>query len=89
MLPPGDRPRALPVYLLPHVLREFLPDVRARREREQRHGRDRVRVRGDELALALVPRREELRGGRGADETRVRDAGEAHAGDVAGRGVDA
>lgn len=38
-----------------------------------------LRLERDELALAFIPGREQLGGGRGADEAWVGDAGEAHA----------
>ena len=44
---------------------------------------------GNKLPLTLVPGREQLGGRRRANQTRVRDAGEANTGDVAGRRVDA
>lgn len=89
MLSAGNSPRTLLVDFLEHVLRQVLTDIRALwlwRERDGRHG---VLVRSDELALAFVPCRKELRRGRGADETGVGDPSEAHAGDVARSGVDA
>ena len=87
MLPPRHGPRPLLRDLLPHRVVHLLPDVRADRLGEERDGRDGAGVRVDERGLARGPRREELCGGRGADEARVRDAGELDAGDVARRCV--
>lgn len=75
--------------LLPNLIRDILSDVRASRLRWERDGRDGGTVRVDQRALTRVPRREQLRRGRGADEARVRHAREAHPGDVPRRGVDA
>ena len=89
MLPSRDRPRTLSVYLLPCVLRKLLPDVRADCIREQRDRGHCAGVLVDQRCLAVGPRREELSGGRGADQAWVRHAREAHSGDVPRRGVDA
>lgn len=84
-----DRPRTLVVNLVERLLGQVLADIRTlglRRERDCGH---RVLVRRDKLTLALVPSREQFRGGRSADEARVRDAGEAHSGNVTRRRIDA
>lgn len=48
-----------------------------------------VAARRDEFCLALVPRLEDFGGGRAAQDAWVDEAGEAHAGDVAGGAEDA
>ena len=91
MLPPRNSPRALRIHLRAHPLLQLLPDVRPHRLGRVRDGGHRpsvLRLR-DERALARVPRIEEGLGGRGADQAWVRDACEAHAGDVSRGGGDA
>lgn len=82
MLPSRDRPRALSIDPLPHVIRQVLPDVRAHLVREQSDRGHRTGVRIDQGGLALIPGGEQLRGGRRANQAGVRDPREAHAGDV-------
>ena len=89
MLPTGDRPRALGINLLSRLLRELLPNVRTHRVGEQRDRGHRAGVLVDQRCLAFRPRREELGGGRCANQARVRHACEAHAGDVPRGGIDA
>lgn len=88
MLTARDSTSTLLADLVESRLGQLLTDVSTDRFRRERHGGKGVDVSSDQLALAPVPLRKQLRGRRSANETGVRNSREAHTRNVARGRVD-